>query len=213
MIGLPPGDYTVRIFPLADNGLSITDIPLTWPVNMATTACVCGLTFDLRGKPVLAGSVTTPNGEVLSSTTVGVSPSQAPARSYLANTHSLPPLPARAETTTTDGTGAFNFLVDQATSDLTVQPDPSTNLPWLVVPQLTPVTGMQSLRRALTSPAFLGGTVLDPQGMPVANAEIDVWFPVRDAANPAVLTGAVVKIATTTTDANGAYTLVLPSSI
>jgi hypothetical protein len=60
----------------------------------------------------------------------------------------------------------------------------------------------------LPNPAFLGGTLLDPEGMPIANAEIDAWFPLRGS-----LSGVAVKIATTSTDAAGAYTLVLPSSI
>jgi hypothetical protein len=210
-IGLPPGDYAVRVFPTADTGLSITDGTINWPTNMSAVDCVCGIPFELARRATVGGSITTSDGRVLSGATVGITPSQPPATQYLKSTHSLGPLQPRVETTTTDASGGFSLLADLGNVDLTVQTDPATNLPWLVIPQISPVAGTTPTPLALTSPAFLTGTVKDPLGNPVANAEIDAWYPVQSVIDP--MKQIVVKIATTSTDASGAYTLVLPSSV
>jgi hypothetical protein len=200
---LPPANYVIRAVPVEDNGYAITDIPLQWPTDMP--GCVCGRSLPLALKVAVSGTILTPTNQPLASTLVGMTPSQALPRSYLAATHMLPQLETRAVTTTSDGSGRFSLLVDQGLSDLEVQPDPGTNLPWLVRPHQGPAGGITV---TLPNPAFLGGTLLDPEGMPIANAEIDAWFPLRGS-----LSGVAVKIATTSTDAAGAYTLVLPSSI
>ncbi len=118
----------------------------------------------------------------------------------------------RVESTVTDSLGGFSLLVDLGSADLTVQTDPATNLPWLVLPQLSPVAGAAPKRSSSPAPSSSAARCSNPQGMPVANAQINAWFPVPNPVDP-TLTGAVVKIATTSTDASGAYTLVLPSSI
>jgi hypothetical protein len=212
-VPLPPGNYQIRAVPVAPNGLSITDGLLQWPAN-AMPDCVCGKTFILEPKAPLIDTVTTSNGALLAETTLAITPSQSLPRKYLADTHQLPPLLSRVVTATTDGGGNFKVLLDLGTSDFTVQPDPTTDFPWLVLPQIIPALLTKSNMSnmfALKNPAFLGGTIVDPQGMPVVNAELDAWYPVRTTSGS--LTGTVVKIATTTSDANGAYTLVLPSSV
>jgi hypothetical protein len=210
-IGLPPGNYAVRVFPTADTGLSITDGAINWPTNMSAVDCVCGIPFELARRATIGGSITTSDGRVLGAATVGITPSQPPAQKYLAGIHSLGPLQPRVEMATTDASGGFSLLADLGNVDLTVQTDPATNLPWLVIPQISPVAGAAPSPLSLTSPAFLTGTVTDPLGNPVAKAVIDAWYPVRSAIDPTVQI--VVKIATTSTDASGAYTLVLPSSV
>jgi hypothetical protein len=224
---LPPGDYSVRASPLADNGLSITDNVLTWPLSIDPSNCVCGVPIGLDPKPKLDAGVTTPAGQPLPATGVGVSPSQEIAASYLRQTHTLGPVIARVESTSTKPDGSFSLLVDKATFDLTVQPDPSTNFPWLVLPRRTgPGSGPDQVPPGLVLPSsgFLWGTVADWKGVPVADAEIDAWFPLRAVADPSkpqspdstaplAEIGTVVKIATTSTDAAGGYTLVLPASV
>jgi hypothetical protein len=214
-VNLPPGDYWVRAVPVAADGLSITDDTLMWPMSVPMGGCVCGKTFQLDPQTKFTGMVQTPTGEPVASTSVAVAASEALVSSYLQRTLTLGPLPARAVSGTTDGNGRFSLLLDRGTSDFTVEPDPATNFPWLVKSSMTPMqeTPYEKPPLRLTSPAFLGGTVTDPRGMPVANAEVDAWFAVRDATKPSRLAGTVVKIATTSTDANGAYTLVLPSSL
>ena len=206
-LSLLPGAYTVRAIPTAGGPLAAFDTTL---VTKQTST----LDLDLPTKPRWAGTVTTATGGSLTATPVEAEPSQGAARSYLLETHALPALPGVAVFTSTDSGGSFSFLVDGATADLVVQPDPATNYPWLVGPSMptTPPTATpMSLR--LTTPAFLDGILTDPTGAPVPNARIDAWFPVRDPASPAGLAGTVVRVATTTTDAAGTYTLVLPSSL
>jgi protocatechuate 3,4-dioxygenase beta subunit len=65
----------------------------------------------------------------------------------------------------------------------------------------------------LPYPAVLSGAITDPNGAPVANADVDAWFAVRDPMAKNGLAGTVVQIAETTTDDQGRYTLILPASI
>jgi hypothetical protein len=155
----------------------------------------------------IGGRVQTASGQPVASTFVGVTPAPAVARSYLVDTHSLGPVTTQPVSTETDGSGRFSLLVDRGPSQLSVQPDPGTNLPWLVLPAL-PSGAAQTL--TLTTPALIDGTVVDPYGMPVTGAAINAWLPLSDASGP---TGTAVQIAVGSTDENGAFTLVLPSSI
>jgi hypothetical protein len=204
---LPPGAYDIRATPI-DNGLAITDQSFP-PIQVGTT-CFCGQHFSLAPKVTVSGLVMTPTRGQVAGVTVSLAPTVAATRGYWSTTHALPALTARQETTTSGSDGSFSMLVDPGMGDLVVQTDPTSGFPWLVKPRLTPTA---DARLVLQSPAVLTGTVRDPQGLPVANAEVNAWFPVRDPQGPGGLAGTVVKIATTQTDDNGAYKLLLPSSI
>jgi hypothetical protein len=206
---LPPGSYDVRVTPV-DNNLAITQ--LNFPIN-ESSYCFCGQQFPLQPKVALSGAVKTPDGQRLPNATVSVGPSQAPVVSYWTRTHALSPLTARAVTAETTNDGNFTLYADPATADVVVQPDPSTGYPWLVRPRISPVTDTSLASLDLTSPAILGGIVRDPNGNPVANAEVNAWYAVRDPKGEGGHAGTVVKIATTSTAADGSYTLLLPSSI
>jgi hypothetical protein len=213
-IPMPRGDYTMRAVPVADDELSVTSFPFNWPASWSNAdTCVCNQKFKLEPRASLEGMVKTATGQPLAGTFVGVAPSLTAARDYLADTHALDPLSTRAASSTTDDSGQFSLLVDVGSSDLSVQPDPSTSLPWLVRTQLAISGDVGFSTLTLTTPAFLGGTVVDPSGMPVVDATINAWFPIRDPSAPGGVTGAAVQIATASTDGSGAFTLVLPSSI
>jgi hypothetical protein len=215
-VSLPPGDYWLRAVPQATlphaaavraDTLSITDFPLS--VSGTPGTCVCGHSFPLKARASLTGSITTAAGEPLAGTTVGVVPAPIPQRSFLAQTHTLDPVATRVVSGTTDSAGGFSLAVDPGTSNLLIQPDPGTRLPWLVRPEL-PLNADQNLGPlVLTSPVFLGGTVLDPHGNPVSDAEVNAWLPIHDASSPQT----AVQIATGSTDASGVFLLVLPSSL
>jgi hypothetical protein len=212
LVGLPPGTYSVRIFPTVDGDDSISDRQINVPASSGGSSCDCGIPLLLDTRAKIAGPVTTSDGRPLGSTSAGIAPSQALSRSYLASMHALGLLEPRAETTITDASGGFTLLADRGAVDLTIQTDPSSDLPWLVIPQISPDPAAAQRPLKLPSPAFLHGNLYDPQG-PIANAEIDAWYPVRNPDDPSILLGTVVKIGTTSTDANGAYVLVLPSSV
>jgi protocatechuate 3,4-dioxygenase beta subunit len=209
-IALPPGTYALRAVPTSNDALSATSFTIPVPSNTPPDRCVCALSRDLAHRAYLEGNVRTPTGQPLAGAFVLAAPSPAPTRSYLADTHTLDAA-TREVSATTDATGSLSLLADLGPSTLSVQPDPSTKMPWLVKPNLKVSSGDSQLPPLeLTTPAFLGGKVVDPSGMPVTDALINAWLPVPAASGGSETT---VKIATTSTDANGAFTLVLPSSI
>ena len=210
-VTLPSGHYQLRAFPV-DSGLEVTDHLFPVPVD-PDPAQHYGLQFALTRKLELSGLVKTPTGEPLASAAVNISPAQTLSSSFWLHAHALAPLTARPTTTTTDGAGRFTLHVDSGSSDLTLQAGAGSSFPWLVRPRLTVQTAADLSSLTLTSPAILTGAVADPSRNPVADAEVNAWFPVRDPKMPGGLTGVVVKIATTSTDAAGGYTLILPSSI
>lgn len=210
-VSLPPGSYQFRAVP-QDERFAVTDE--TKPIGANATSCMCGINITLAPRVTLAGTATTPTGQGLVDASVSTSPSQTVSTSYWLDTHAIDPVNTRAASTITDEMGQFQLLVDPGSSDLTIEAGASSNYPWLVRPRFTIQADAQPTPFALTSPAFLSGTVTDPLGLPVVNAEINAWFPVRDASAPmGGLTGTVVRIATTSSGIDGTFTLVLPSKI
>jgi hypothetical protein len=215
-VKLPPGNYLIRAFPVEDSALAVTDWELAWPSvdpNMPPPTCVCARTFTLQSKLAVGGTVIAASGVPLTNAPVSVTPSQSGARSYWADKHTLAPIASRVATTTTDDFGRFSLLVDPGTNDLSVQPDAHTNFPWLVKPRFSPPDDGKSTSFVVPAPAFLSGTVRAPDGTVIAHADVSAWLPVPDPTAKDGLTGTVVKIATASTDVNGVYTLVLPSSL
>jgi len=209
---LPPGTYTLRATPI-DNGLRVTDKEMFTVVTVpATSNCFCGQSLELEPKLKLSGAVKTPTGERVAGATLSVSPAQLAPRSYWNAKHALAPLAPRVTSTVTTHDGNFEMLVDLGSADVVVQMAPETGFPWVVRPSLT-VDGAALGALVISNPAILSGSVRDPSGMPVANAEVNAWLPVRDATAAKGLARTVVKIATTSTDADGKYTLLMPASL
>jgi hypothetical protein len=206
---LPPGKYGLRAFPI-DDGLAVTDA--TFEINPSAT-CFCGQTFPLAPKQLIAGSARAPDGSALAGATVLLRPSQRAPRNYWSSTHALPPASSRETMAVTSDDGSFGLAVDPGTADLVIVSDPSSGYPWLVRPGLELSASLQLASLQVKYPAMLSGVVRDPKNAVVADAEINAWLPVRDPSHEGALTGTVVKVATTSTDANGAYTLLLPSSM
>ncbi|MFT3775681.1 MAG: hypothetical protein QM820_60820 [Minicystis sp.] len=208
---LPPGTYTFRATPI-DSGLAVTDHEFTVEEDVT---CFCGQELPLGAKPALGGAVKTPSGERVAGATVTITPALGAPRPFWNAVHGLAPLAARQVSTSTSDDGNFSLLVDDGLADVVIQTDAGSGFPWLVRPRfkIESSDDIELGSLALTNPAVLSGTVRDPNGVPVANAEVNAWFPVRDPSAPNGLAGTVVKIATTQTDANGNYRLVMPSSI
>ena len=206
---LPPGSYNFRATPV-DNGLAITE--RTFSIN-GDASCFCGHPFPLTPKPAISAAVKTPSGERVSDAMVTVVPSLIPPRYFWKDAHQLAPMTARPATTTTSGDGNFILRIDPGLADLVIPNDAGSNYPWLVRPRLSTSEDTELGSLSIPYPAVLDGTVRDPNGMPVANAEVNAWFPIRDPDAPNGLTGTVIKIATTQTDINGNYRLLLPASL
>lgn len=208
-LALPPGHYDFRAFPI-DNGLAITDESFDIKPNIP---CFCGQPFILDPKVTFGGAVKTPTNARLAGATVSINPSQDRALEYWKSRHSLPRKTTREASVVTNDDGNFTLLADSGSTDLVVQPAEGSGFPWLVRPRLSFTDDAQLGSAVISSPAILRGTVRDPHGTPVANAEVNAWFPVRDARKKGELVGTAVKIATTFTDADGNYTLLMPSSL
>lgn len=206
---LPSGEYDLRATPV-DNGLAITTNH--FGIKGGST-CFCGQQFLLAPKVSLSGAVKTPTGEPVVGAVGAVQPALTKPSAYLTATHELATLAARDVPLETANDGTFSLLVDPGAADLVIQMDPASGYPWLVRPRVSPTADAELGALVITNPALLSGTVRDPNGVPVANAEVNAWFPVRDPRAPEGLAGVVVKIATTQTDESGNYKLVMPSSI
>jgi hypothetical protein len=212
---LPPGRYRIRATPVNRPELAVGETDLVVPAldaNMPPDTCFCGHTLTVPRKGPLAGRVLTPAGQALVGAAISTDPSQSTALSYWSRVHALDPLLPRSESTLSATDGSFNFTADPGLSDLTVRPDDQSGFPWLVRPRVQmSASGVRLDDLRLSNPAFLRGVVTDPSGAPAGNVVVSGWLPVKNSdGTPA---GTVIQIASTTTDARGTYTLVLPASL
>ena len=210
-VRLPPGKYDVRAFP-TDTSLAVTTWSLEVPADV--TGCYCGKGFTLEPKRELSGDAATAAGKAVWSASVSLTPSQAASASYWDDTHYLATVSSRASSAVTGQDGGFRLPVDPGGggSDLVIQPGEGSNFPWFVRPRVVVHDSASLGVLKLTSPAILTGKATDPTGAPVANADVNAWFPVRKPGGKGKV-GTVVLIGTVTTDSDGGYTLVLPSQI
>ena len=218
---LPPGTYRVRVTPTFDDALAVSERDIKIPVLDPSkgddpSVCICGQVVTAQKRTELSGLVFTPDRRALSSALINTDPSQLTPVSYWSRVHALDAALPRSTSTITDDQGAFRLGVDQGASDLSVRPPDSSGYPWLVHPRVTVQLDDDAVQLddlVLPSPAVLHGTILDPSGKGAANVVIDAWLPVRDSSVEGGLTGTVIQIGTTTTDADGRYTLLLPASL
>lgn len=207
-VSLPPGTYALRVTPV-DNGLAVTDVPVFGEIP-ADAGSYAGQQIVLDQKLSLGAALSLPSGARAPEVRVAYVPSVQPLRDFWTTVHKLPPRSPRPTSTQTTAEGSFSLLVDPGLADLLAQPDPASGYPWFVRTRLSIDKDITLAKLTLPYPTVLAGTVLDPRGAPVAGAAIDAWLPVRDPQDPGKTLGTVVKIATTTTDADGGYTLLLP---
>jgi hypothetical protein len=216
---LPPGTYQFRATPAVDVSLASGDLTLIVPPldpNVPGNPCFCGRVLQVANKSPVTGTVFTPKGVNLPGASITMSPSEPDAVNYWKRVvHAIDPRPLapRADIADTDDGGGFAFHIDPGPSDLTVRPTDQSGFPWLVRPrvQVVEASGVQFTELTLPNAAILRGTVTDPSGAPARNVTVDGWRPVRNEGGAAPTT--VIQIGSTTTDENGHYTLVLPSSI
>jgi hypothetical protein len=210
-VKLPPGTYALRVTPV-DNGLAVTDVPVFGeiPLGVGTYA---GQQIVLDQKLSLGAALEQPSGARVPDVRIVYAPSTHPVRDFWTTVHNLPPRSPRPTSSQTTSEGSFSLLVDPGPADLLAQPDPASGFPWFVRARIEVDKDFTLAALPLPYPVVLAGTVLDPSGAPVAGAEINAWLPVRDPHDPSKMLGTVVRIATTTTDDEGSYTLLLPSQI
>lgn len=121
---------------------------------------------------------------------------------------------ARSSQTTTDPMGLFDLRLDVGLYDVVIQPPPGTNFPWRVERDVAIGGSMAPLTSVyeLDNPVPISGTAtwnVDGTIQPVADGEVRAYA-VIEADDGSVRT---VLVGRATTDARGAYTLLLPPSI
>lgn len=216
---LPPGTYRIRVTPLVDNTLATTETDVEIPAvdpSQPGDGCFCGHVITVGMRAVLSGNVATMSGAPFVDAPIAFEPSQTTSISFWNSVHALDPLLPRSTSAVSDPSGGFQINVDPGASDFYVRPSDASGFPWLVWPRVTvQVTdvAVDLAQRKLPAPALLEGTFTDPAGLPVANAYVHAWLPVHDPKQNNGLTGTVIQVAATTTDAVGHYKLVLPASI
>jgi len=210
---LPPGNYRVHVTPIVDDTLATRETDLDVSQD---ALCFCGQVITVARRASLKGDISTISGDPLIGAPIIIEPSQTTSVSFWNRVHALDPLLPRATSAVSDIHGGFQVNLDPGASDVSVRPSDASGFPWLVQPRVLvqftdAVVDLGS--KMLTAPATLEGTLTDPDGKPVASAYIHAWLPVHDATKDTGLTGTVIQIARATTDAQGNYKLVLPSSI
>jgi hypothetical protein len=210
---VPPGDYRVIAKPF-DETKSLAEV--IWPVNKGPNNCFCGQVVTVPDRAILQAEVETPvQGPLLAAEVVG-SPSLPPSISQIDRELGLAPaLPREAKADVRNGEFELGLDLVNEFFDLSVRPPVLSGYPWLVRPRLAVQPAKDSSASSLGvinigHPVVVGGVVRDPFGNVIPDAAVRAWVPVK---SPEGLKGAVVKIAETSTDKNGRYTVLLPASI
>ncbi len=210
---LPPGIYQIIARPHKEGlALGLT----TWDIAQGTD-CFCGNSVMVPAATTLAGSVTTPSGE-LADVEVRLTPAATGALPYLGtvSTTEVQPRPASA----LSQNGQFQMSVDPGLFDLSIVAPSGSGYPWLVRPN-QPISGSQaggaptvvSLEPfELQNPVLVRGLVRDPDGLALPGATIRAWIAVGESEN-SQLASSAVQIAEAVADQSGAYVLLLPPSI
>lgn len=213
---LPPGEYQVIAFPIADEGKAITASALTLPQGKD---CFCGQVVPVVDKTTLAGRVLAPDGKTpMAGASVVVNPSQHDPRSYIGNSFDVDPASPLVNSDLVDRSGFFSLLVDPGSLDLSVRPSDGSGYPWLVRSRITvqamsgsDVFALDDLR--VSFPAMLIGTIRDPSAVPIPGTVIKAWLPVKSTNEGGGQTGTVIQIAETISRSDGTYLLPLAPSI
>ena len=203
-----PGTYRVLARPTVDPDRALAVD--SWDIR-PTDLC-CGRSIMLSRKTRLQGSVRTPRGEPMFDASVVATPSFSQPPSYFSGVLQPEPILPREAATFPEASGEFSLGVDRGEFDVSIRPRGGSLFSWLVRSRIAVAESAYpiDLGAFTTSyPAILTGTVLDPSGMPLSDATLRAWLPVKAAANA----DAVIEIASTKTRDDGTYVIALPASI
>lgn len=208
-VELLPGTYDVVMTPPSgDVGSELavlrTRVDLTGAGERAS-----GQSFQLPPRQVLGGTVATSTMEAMSGASV-VASARPNALSELGEIARH----ARSTETTTGDLGRFRLPVDVGIYDLTVQPPPGSNFPWLVRVNEEVGGGESALedRYDIDNPMTLTGVVAYVEGedrVPTSGGTIEAYAVVDDGEGGE----RTVLVGRAEIDEEGRYTLLLPPSI
>lgn len=204
MVQLLPGTYDVVVTP-TDPALSV--LRETVRLDAASGLEVLGQTFQVRNRARYGGRVQTFGAESMPNALV-----RGRARG---TTHGgrLPDVAvyARSSEELTDPNGQFNVPLDVGLYDVIVEPPSGTNWPWAIQRDVaiggseSPLTNVVEL----SAPVPLSGRAVHADGTFVAGGELRAYAIVSEAEGST----RAVQIGRTHIDAEGNFTLLLPSSL
>jgi hypothetical protein len=171
--------------------------------------CVMGHIFELPPRAAVGGQVFSPVPEEVPNVTVEGLPRELPLGGMSRNQ-----IVARPADAVTDAEGRYALRLDVGVYDILVKPPDGSRYPWHVtdfeyaIDDPTNPTGLDfTLDHQLEPPVTMSGVLRDPEGTPVAAAEVLAFGIVQTEEGDRA-----VPIARTTTGPDGRYLLLLPPS-
>jgi hypothetical protein len=206
---LLPGTYDVLAKP-SDGRFSIGSA--SWVVKPGDLGG--GRAVVVAPKATLSGAVRTAHGATATGIPYSVQPSASRTRGYREELQLVQVQPSTAAGLT-DEAGVFRVGIDLVEFDLSVEPDATTGLPWLVRPRFVPATESPMLDLEIPYPVVLEGALVTASGARVADAVLRAWLPLPLTAEEMTRgeTPVAVQIGSAVSDGGGNYRLVLPPSI
>lgn len=211
-LALLPGKYDVIALPANDAYATTVDA-----LTILSGEDQGGKTIEVQFKQALAGSATTATGQAAFDVPVSFTPTSPTASTFLKSELETAGSVSTSAAAVTNADGSFEVALDPGDYNLSLQPPPTSFLPWAVLSRLkvaaveTPSTS--NLGVTISHPVVMNGTVVDPQGSPIPDARIRVWLAPADPDPDDETQPGVLQIAETVSDGAGRYTLLLPASI
>jgi len=205
---LIPGDYDVFVTP---------------PASAFTTALVHGFrvragagrqsgqVFTVRPRIAVEGRAVSPMGAAIANARVTAIPFHDAYVSLPcpndADLRLLAPRATPAETTTGPD-GAYHVDVDPGLYRLLIEPAERSGFPATLGPPICVATRVNGYDVALDAPVEVRGAVRDAASAPAAGATVEALVRLREPG----ARGVVVRVARATSGADGAWTMLVPSS-
>lgn len=205
---LIPGTYNVVISPM-DAQTAVT-VVRNFRVRDDVTA-QSGQVFTASPRISLDGRALTPQGEAVRAARVTAVPF---SHAYVNHPCLADPVlqlagpRANRADTVTQSDGSYHLDLDPGLYRLLIEPTDHSGYPTTLSVPVCVTARVSNFDTTLDAPAEIRGTLRDALGAPAPGADLEGIIRVRE---PGAL-GVVIPIARTTTDSNGAYTLLLPST-
>lgn len=205
-LSLVPGVYDVIVTPAA----APTADPRDEPGILAQRVTLGDGVREVRGQVLVVprrasfgAQIWTPAGEALP-VDVEASPLRREGAQGLVSRYN------RSATTSAGPSGWFDLRLDLGLYDIVAQPPTEGGFPWVVFPGVSvAIPGSTSARMVdIGMPVPRSGVVRGSDGTPLAGARVTAYVIVDDPEGERAL-----RVATTTSDAEGNYRLLLPSRL
>ncbi len=204
-VQLLPGTYDLVVTPTdtETHNLGILRVPRLMLGTDHPT--LMGQLYELPPRTHYGGNVQTPDARAMPNAEIHARPRGSTDGGALADVAVY----ARATDTSTDPDGRFDLPLDVGLYDLTIQPPDGTEWPWSIVRNVA-IGGADAVVRdvvELSPPVPITGTVSFADGPAVANGEVRAYAIIDESG-----TTRAVQIGRAQTNADGAFTLLLPPS-